>query len=127
LEVIYEHTKSIYIPRGINVPALSRTKAWTFTPSANIRVSDWTVHLTNLNLLFNQIGSHMTGGDIFGAVPENRMIRHQIMVHPKAKGTVKFIAEEGSYTLEVRQTELRKRSTLRVRRIGCCSRNGIRW
>ena len=30
LEVIYDHTKSIYIPRGINVPALNRSKTWTF-------------------------------------------------------------------------------------------------
>ena len=38
LEVIYDHTKSIYIPRGINVPALGRTKPWTFTPDKRVRV-----------------------------------------------------------------------------------------
>jgi hypothetical protein len=38
LEVIYDHTKSIYIPRGINVPALSRSKPWNFTPDNRIRV-----------------------------------------------------------------------------------------
>jgi hypothetical protein len=38
LEVIYDHTKSIYIPRGINVPALSRTTSWNFTPDTRIRV-----------------------------------------------------------------------------------------
>lgn len=84
LEVIYDHTKSIYIPRGINVPALSRTKPWNFMPDNRIRV-----------------GSHVTGGDIYGTVPENRMIKHQLMLHPKAKGTVTFIASEGNYTLDV--------------------------
>lgn len=38
LEVIYDRTKSIYIPRGINVPALTRSKPWTFTPDKRIRV-----------------------------------------------------------------------------------------
>lgn len=44
----------------------------------------------------------MTGGDIFGIVPENKMIKHRIMLHPKAKGTVTYIAPAGNYTLEVR-------------------------
>ncbi len=38
LEVIYEYTKSIYIPRGVNVPALNRTTSWNFTPDNRIRV-----------------------------------------------------------------------------------------
>jgi vacuolar-type H+-ATPase catalytic subunit A/Vma1 len=38
LEVIYDYTKSIYIPRGINVPALNRSKPWEFTPDSRIRV-----------------------------------------------------------------------------------------
>jgi len=38
LEVIYEHTKSIYIPRGVNVPALNRSTSWNFTPDNRIRV-----------------------------------------------------------------------------------------
>jgi len=32
-------TKSIYIPRGVNVSALSRDVKWDFTPSKNLRVS----------------------------------------------------------------------------------------
>jgi vacuolar-type H+-ATPase catalytic subunit A/Vma1 len=38
LEVIYERSKSIYIPRGINVPALNRSTSWTFTPDNRVRV-----------------------------------------------------------------------------------------
>ncbi|CAF0773783.1 unnamed protein product [Rotaria sp. Silwood1] len=83
LEVIYDHTKSIYIPRGINVPALSRSTSWHFAPDNRLRV-----------------GSHITGGDIFGVVPENQMIKHRIMLHPKSKGTITYIAPDGNYTLE---------------------------
>ncbi len=38
LEAIYDHTKSIYIPRGINVPALNRSTSWHFNPDNRIRV-----------------------------------------------------------------------------------------
>ena len=84
LKTIYDCTDSIYIPRGINIPALNRSTSWHFSPENRMRV-----------------GSHITGGDIFGTVPENRMIKHRIMLHPKAKGTVTYIAPEGNYTLDV--------------------------
>jgi V-type H+-transporting ATPase subunit A len=37
LKDINELTKSIYIPKGVNVPALSRSMQWDFTP-ANFKV-----------------------------------------------------------------------------------------
>ncbi|CAF1401220.1 unnamed protein product [Adineta ricciae] len=83
LETIYDHTNSIYIPRGINVPALNRSTLWCFKPDQRLR-----------------IGSHITGGDIFGRVTENKLIEHRIMLHPKARGTITYIAPEGNYTLE---------------------------
>ncbi|CAF1287559.1 unnamed protein product [Rotaria sordida] len=83
LAMISDYTKSIYIPRAINGPSLNRSTLWHFTPENRI-----------------QIGSHITGGDIFGIVPENQMIQHRLMLHPKAKGTVTYIASEGNYTLE---------------------------
>ncbi len=43
----------------------------------------------------------MTGGDIYGVVYENNLIRHKIMLPPKAKGTVTWIAEPGSYDVTV--------------------------
>ncbi|XP_054834884.1 V-type proton ATPase catalytic subunit A-like [Eublepharis macularius] len=80
LKDITELTKSIYIPRGINISALSRDLKWDFSPSPNIRV-----------------GSHLTGGDIYGIVQENSLIKHKIMVPPKCRGTVTHIAPAGSY------------------------------
>ncbi|CAF4952821.1 unnamed protein product, partial [Rotaria sp. Silwood1] len=83
LAMIYDYTKSIYIPRAINGPSLNRSTLWHFTPENRI-----------------QIGSHITGGDIFGTVPEEQMIQHRLMLHPKVKGTVTYIALEGNYALE---------------------------
>ncbi|RMZ96348.1 V-type proton ATPase catalytic subunit A [Brachionus plicatilis] len=82
LEDIAELFQSIYIPRGVDTKALNRSSTWDFTPS-NLKV-----------------GSHVTGGDIFGEVHENSLIKHKIMVNPKAKGTVVNIAEPGNYHVE---------------------------
>lgn len=74
-------TDNIYIPNGINVPALNRKTTWEFHPH-NARVN-----------------SHVTGGDVFGVVQENSIISHKIMLPPRAKGTVTYIAEPGNYDL----------------------------
>lgn len=50
-------------------------------------------------LLHAQIGSHVTGGDIYGTVFENRMVKHKMMLPPKARGTVTWVAEPGHYTV----------------------------
>lgn len=39
LEDIANLMQSIYIPKGINTPALDRSKKWDFEPFGNIRVS----------------------------------------------------------------------------------------
>lgn len=49
-----------------------------------------------------QVGSHITGGDIFATVFENDMVNHQIMLPPKALGTVTYIADPGNYDVQVR-------------------------
>ena len=45
---------------------------------------------------------HVSGGDVFGIVQENTLVKHKIMVHPKEKGIVKWIAPRGDYTVDVR-------------------------
>lgn len=82
LREIANLSQSIYIPKGININALNREEKWDFKPSRNF-----------------QVGSHITGGDIYGTVHENTMIKHQIMLPPKACGTVTYIAPAGSYTI----------------------------
>ncbi|XP_055938624.1 V-type proton ATPase catalytic subunit A [Argiope bruennichi] len=82
LKDINELTGSIYIPRGVNIPALSREATWDFNP------------------ITYKVGSHITGGDIFGIVKENTLIKHKIMLPPRALGRVLYIAEPGSYTVD---------------------------
>uniref|UniRef100_A0A2D4GE42 V-type proton ATPase catalytic subunit A n=1 Tax=Micrurus corallinus TaxID=54390 RepID=A0A2D4GE42_MICCO len=77
---ISNRTQSIYIPRGVNVTALSRDIKWDFTPIKNLRV-----------------GSHITGGDIYGLVNENSLIKHKIMLPPRNRGTITYIAPPGNY------------------------------
>merc|ERR1712002_527866 len=81
LQEIGEITQSIYIPKGVSTPALSRSKAWEFHPDGKVKV-----------------GSHITGGDLFGLVHENTIIDHKIVLPPKARGTVTYLAPVGNYT-----------------------------
>lgn len=83
LEDISELVGSIYIPRGISCPSLKRSTAWEFIPSKDIKV-----------------GSHITGGDIYGLVHENSLIKHKMMLEPKSRGTVTYVAEPGSYHID---------------------------
>ena len=83
LEGIMNMSESIYIPRGINTPPLSRTSKWDFKP-ASFRVGD-----------------HVSGGDIFGSIEENALLsEHRIAVAPRARGTITYLAEPGSYTVD---------------------------
>merc|ERR1711920_1169141 len=81
LEKIAEVTQSIYIPRGVSTTALDRNISWSFTP---------------LNF---KVGDAITGGDIYGEVPENNIITHKLMAKPGSMGTVSYIAPKGSYTI----------------------------
>jgi len=82
LENIHALSKSIYIPRGINTPALDKNKQWYFEPQGL------------------KVGDHITGGDIFGRVVENTLVTHWIMLPPGDMGTINFIAPPGNYTLK---------------------------
>ncbi|CAH8616949.1 unnamed protein product [Schistosoma bovis] len=89
LKGICDLTSSIYIPRGVNVPALDRKVEWEFIPTPGLKP-----------------GMHITGGDIYGVVPENTLVQHRIMLSPKAQGTVKWIAPTGHYTLSDKILEI---------------------
>ncbi|MCL4124689.1 UNVERIFIED_CONTAM: hypothetical protein GTU68_016464 [Idotea baltica] len=83
LQDICELLQSIYIPKGISTPALGRSKSWEFQPLKTVKV-----------------GSHITGGDLFGTVYENTLItEHKLPLDPKARGTVTYIAPPGNYTV----------------------------
>ncbi|KAL6784435.1 ATPVA1 [Auxenochlorella protothecoides x Auxenochlorella symbiontica] len=81
LKSIAIDSDSCFIPRGVDVPALDRTKAWQFDPLAF------------------KVGDRITGGDIYGEVHENTLMQHKILLPPGARGTVTYIAPAGEYTI----------------------------
>lgn len=79
LEKIFEQAQDVFVPRGVDVPALDREKKWRFTP-----------------VRFNE-GDPITGGDIFGHVFENELIHtHKIMCPPNIFGTVSKVYGRGT-------------------------------
>ena len=90
LKSISEVAESIYIPRGVNVPALDRKKKWEFTPSDKFKEGD-----------------HITGGDCFGSVWENSLLfDHKILLPPRARGTITKMPKKGSYTVDEKILEV---------------------
>ena len=68
------------ITRGIEVPALNRSREWHFDPVV-------------------EAGAKVIGGDVIGTVQETTAILHKIMVPPGMKGTIKSITG-GDFTVE---------------------------
>ncbi|MEB3788120.1 MAG: ATP synthase subunit A [Desulfurococcales archaeon] len=73
--------RKMFIERGVVVPSIDRQKKWSFTPTL-------------------KEGARVEGGDILGEVPETSLITHKVMVPPGVRGTLKWIAPEGEYTVE---------------------------
>ncbi|WP_455645045.1 ATP synthase subunit A [Methanosphaera sp.] len=69
-----------FIPRGVDVPALDKTKEWEFKPTASV-------------------GDKVNGGDIIGTVDETSAIVHKIMIPPTMSGTIKSIVSQGKYNI----------------------------
>ena len=89
LRAIKEQSGSIYIPRGVEVPALSREIKWKFTPGSY------------------KVGDHIARDDIFGTVFENSLIEdHKILLPPRARGKVTWIAPAGEYTVDEKILEV---------------------
>jgi len=79
LETIAKETDSVFVPRGINVPALDHKKKWDYTPNAF------------------KVGDLVPGGTVIGIVPENELVEHRVMVPPNIEGRVKSVAPAGKY------------------------------
>lgn len=100
LERIFHMANSVFIPRGVEVANLDRTKKWKFTVGC-----DRTPHEFEEGLVgdFNKgngpaIGSAVTGGDVLGVVKENDLFKaHYIMVPPLISGKLKSLKPSGEY------------------------------
>ncbi|XP_043641211.1 V-type proton ATPase catalytic subunit A isoform X1 [Drosophila teissieri] len=83
LRSISELTNSIYVPKGIDTPSLPRTIHYEFTPGK-----------LKVDALIN-------GGDIYGSVFENSMMHdHRLMLPPRCKGRIKWLAPPGNYCVD---------------------------
>ncbi|MGK3735940.1 MAG: V-type H+-transporting ATPase subunit A [Bacillariaceae sp.] len=79
LEDIWRASGDVYVPKGVDVPCLTREKKWTFTPGN-----------------FKE-GQPISGGDVVGTVYENEIIdTHKILCPPNIFGTVAKIYTTGT-------------------------------
>lgn len=80
LDTFAEVTESNFLSRGVQIPALDRTKKWLFKPTVSV-------------------GDEVSTGDIIGLVQETKVIPHKIMVPFGVNGTVKEV-KQGEFTIE---------------------------
>lgn len=78
LDKIYE-SHGANIPLGVDIPKLNRDRIWSFTAT-------------------RKVGSHVSGGDILGTVPETESVLHKIMVPPLISGEL-IELESGDYKI----------------------------
>lgn len=90
LQVIAKNTNSIFIPKGVEVDNLDRSKVWEFRPEDRLK-----------------LGAMVTGGDILGSCFENNLFDdHKILLPPKARGKITWVAPHGNYTLKDKIVEV---------------------
>lgn len=100
LETIARESKSVFVPKGIDVRPLDHSKQWDFVPS-DIKPGD-----------------PVSGGFIIGSVQENMLVDHKIMIPPRMSGRVKSIVGAGKYTLDDCILVLEDPASGRTRNIG---------
>ena len=74
------NSSGAFIARGLKISALDEKKTWQVT----MKISE---------------GDIVSGGDIIAVTQETTLIEHRVMVPPFVKGVVKWVAENGSYTI----------------------------
>ena len=80
LPVIAEQSGD-FIERGTVASALDRTKLWPFVAVATV-------------------GKDVVGGDAIGTVKEGMTIVHKVMVPPRTKGKLSWVAPSGDYNVD---------------------------
>ncbi len=81
LEHIFTDSGDVYVPKGVDIPSLTRSVRWTFTPNAVVKE-----------------GSAVSGGDVVGVVYENEIIdTHKILVPPNVYGVVTKVSSVHSF------------------------------
>jgi V/A-type H+/Na+-transporting ATPase subunit A len=82
---LLEHAKQHgdYVPRGVHIPPLDRSKQWHFVPQLGLK-----------------IGMHIAEGAILGTVQETQTIAHRILVPPGMGGELVELANESDVTVD---------------------------
>lgn len=80
LDTFMQVTKSNFLGRGVQLPALDHEKKWLFEPQV-------------------EVGAVVSTGDVVGTVQETNVVLHKIMVPSGINGTVKRI-ESGEYNID---------------------------
>jgi len=80
---IGELTGDIFIKRGLKIPALDRDKKWFFQRNREVK-----------------LGDKVSDGAVIGFVQETPIVLHKIMIPPGLRGVLKWIADDGDYTIE---------------------------
>jgi V/A-type H+-transporting ATPase subunit A len=78
---VIEMRSGSFINRGVHLTPLYRKDRWSFTPTL-------------------EEGATVSGGAILGTVPETHALEHRVMVPPRMKGTLTWIAPAGKYTID---------------------------
>jgi len=79
LEDIFYDTGDVYVPKGVDIPCLTREKRWKFTTGS-----------------FRE-GQPVSGGDVIGIVYENEIVdSHKILCPPNVYGTVSKLHSTGT-------------------------------
>jgi V-type H+-transporting ATPase subunit A len=85
LETIAHNSKSVFVPKGVDIPSLDQHKEWHFTPRPGLKIGDL-----------------VSGGDVLGFTFENDLFNdHKIMLPPKSYGRIVEIMPKGNYTVGV--------------------------
>jgi V/A-type H+-transporting ATPase subunit A len=82
LTTIFQQTGDS-IPRGLDIPALDRGKAWAFVPNPEL-----------------EAGAPLPAGAVLGTVQETGAIEHRILVPPTLSGELTELAPAGEYALD---------------------------
>ncbi|MBP2098106.1 V-type ATP synthase subunit A [Enterococcus rivorum] len=80
LDTFAEVTKSNFLGRGVQIPALNREKKWLFESQV-------------------AVGDQVVAGDIIGIVKETKVVDHKIMVPFGISGKIKEV-KTGEFTIE---------------------------
>ncbi len=82
---LIEHAKQHgdYVPRGVHIPPLDRSKQWHFVPQFGLNT-----------------GAHIADGAILGTVQETATIQHRILVPPGMGGDLVELADTGDVTVD---------------------------